>query len=146
MWIPHFRSTVRRVLHDCSLCKRRQIKPQPKRSLASGSTIHKSIILDLYHFEPIMVKHSRKHEERYGCVFTCLVTRAIQLEAARSLETDLFINALRSFVARRGPPSDIYSDNGTNFVGVDREIKQSLQEWNQSQIADFLSQNQIQAI
>ena len=28
-WIPHFRSTVRRVLHNCSLCKRRQIKPQP---------------------------------------------------------------------------------------------------------------------
>ena len=60
------------------------------------------------------------------------------------METDSFINALRRFVARRGPPSDIYSDNGTNFMGADRELKQSLQEWNQSQIADFLSQKGIQ--
>ena len=60
------------------------------------------------------------------------------------METDSFINALRRFVARRGPPSDIYSDNGTNFVGADRKLKQSLQEWNQSQIADFLSQKGIQ--
>ena len=62
---------------------------------------------------------------------------------ARSLDTDSFINALGRFVARRGPPSDIYSDNSTNFVGADREIKQRLQKWNQSQIADFLSQKQI---
>ena len=73
-----------------------------------------------------------------------MVTRAVHLEVVTSMETDSFINALRRFVARRGPPSDIYSDNGTNFVGADRELKQSLQEWNQSQIADFLSQKGIQ--
>ena len=62
---------------------------------------------------------------------------------AKSLETS-FINALRRFIARRGPPSDIYSDNGTNFVGADRELKQSLKQWNQSQIADYQSQKDIQ--
>ena len=91
------------------------------------------------YFGPIMVKHSRKQEKRYGCLFTCMV----HLEVTKSLEADSFINALRRFVARRGPPSDIYSDNGTNFVGADRELKQSLKEWNQSQIADFLSQKEI---
>ena len=30
------------------------------------------------------------------------------------------------------------------FLGADRELRQSLQEWNQSQIADFLSQKEIQ--
>ena len=73
-----------------------------------------------------------------------MVTRAVHLEVVKSMETDSSINALRRFVARRGPPSDIYSNNGTNFVGADRELKQSLQEWNQSQIADFLSQKGIQ--
>lgn len=53
----------------------------------------------------------------------------------KSLETDVFIN---------GPPSDTYSDNGTNFVRADQEFKQSLEERNQSQISDFLSQKDIQ--
>ena len=59
------------------------------------------------YFGPIMVKHSRKQEKRYGCLFTRLVTRAVHLEGARSLETDSFINPLRRFVSIRGPPSDI---------------------------------------
>ena len=81
------------------------------------------------YFAPITVKHLRKQEKRYGCLFTCLVTRAVHLEVARSLETDSFINALRRLIARRGSRSDIYSDNGTNFVGAHRELKQSLEQW-----------------
>ena len=91
-----------------------------------------------------MVKQLHKQEKRYGCLFTCLVTRAVHCEVAKSLGTDSFINELRRFIARRRPPSDIYSDNGTNFVGADRELKQGLEEWNQSQISDYLSQKDIQ--
>ena len=91
-----------------------------------------------------MVKHFGKQEKRYGCLFTCLVIRAVDLEVAKSLETDSFINALKRFIARRGPPSDVYSDNGTSFVGADRELMQSLEEWTQSQISHDLSQKDIQ--
>ena len=142
-WIPHCRSTVRKVLNDCPVCKRRRVKPQPplmaslpKDRLQVAPPFSK---VGVVYFRPLMIKQSRKQEKRYGFLFTCLVTRAVHLEVARSLETDSFINALRKFMARRGPPSDIYSDNGSNFVGADRELKQSLQEWSQSQIADFLS-------
>ncbi|CAG7823415.1 unnamed protein product, partial [Allacma fusca] len=31
------------------------------------------------------------------------------------------------FIARRGKPSHIFSDNGSNFVGADRELKEMLQ-------------------
>ena len=139
---------MRKVLNDCSFCKRRRIKPQPplmaslpKDRLQVAAPFSK---VGVDYFGPITVKHLRKQEKRYGCLFTCLVTRAVLLEVAKSLETDSFINALRRFIARRGPPSDIYSDNGTNFVGADRELKQSLERWNQSQIADYLSQKDIQ--
>ncbi|XP_068723837.1 uncharacterized protein [Montipora capricornis] len=67
-------------------------------------------------FGPLRVKYLRKQEKRYGCLFTCLVTRAIHLEVAFSLSTDSFIMCLRRFIARRGKPTVIYSDNGTNFV------------------------------
>ena len=44
------------------------------------------------------------------------------------LTTDAFINALRRFVARRGKPIRLFSDNGTNFVGAYRELGDALRE------------------
>ena len=79
-----------------------------------------------------MAKHLRNQEKHYSCLFTCLVTRAVHREVAESLETDFVINALRRFVARRGPPSDIHSYNGANLLGADCELRQSLESWNQS--------------
>ncbi|CAB3981867.1 PREDICTED: uncharacterized protein LOC107341021, partial [Paramuricea clavata] len=57
----------------------------------------------------------RKAFKRYICLFTCLVTRAVHLEVAFSLETDSLIMYLQRFVARRGNPQVIYLDNGKNF-------------------------------
>ena len=54
------------------------------------------------------------------CVFVCLVTRAVHLEVVLDLTTDAFIAVLRRFVARRGTPAVIRSDNETNFVGEHR--------------------------
>jgi len=49
----------------------------------------------------------------------CLATKAVHIE----LSTDEFMATLNRFIARRGAPSDIYSDNGPNFVGTHSEIK-----------------------
>ena len=51
----------------------------------------------------------------------------MHLEVAKSFHITSFIYVLRRFVARRGLASDIYSDNGTNFAGADRELRQSLE-------------------
>ena len=70
------------------------------------------------YFGPWHIKEGRKELKRYGVLFTCLASRAIHLETAKSLETDSFINALRRFLARRGPVQLLRSDQGTNFVGA----------------------------
>lgn len=76
----------------------------------------------------------------YVCVFVCLVTRAVHLELVSSLTTADFLATLSRFMSRRGQVLNIYSDNGTNFVGADRELQRKLQEFNKdNKIHDFLA-------
>ena len=58
------------------------------------------------------------HNKHYGAVFTCLTTRPTHLVLAGDLSTDSFILALKRFIARRGQPKVMYSNNGLNFTGA----------------------------
>jgi hypothetical protein len=98
------------------------------------------------YFGPILVKHGRKNEKKYGCIFTCLVTRAVHVEVADSLTTDSFLNCLHRFIARRGAPRLIRSDNGTNFIGADRELRQELTRWDHDQLQNDLNEHRIKWI
>ena len=53
------------------------------------------------------VQQRRVVVKRYGALFTCLASRAAQIELADSLETYSFIKALRRFICRRGPVREI---------------------------------------
>ena len=74
-------------------------------------------------------------EKRYGVILTCLVSRAVHIEIANTLDTDSFVNTLRRFVFRRGPDKMIRSGNGTNLVSGNRELKLAVEQWNVSQIS-----------
>ena len=63
---------------------------------------------------------------------------------AARLDTDLFLNSFRRFVARRESLELIRSDNGGNFVSGECELNHSIKEWNQEKIADFLLQRNVQ--
>lgn len=58
----------------------------------------------------------------YIALFICFTTKAIHLELVGDLTSNSFILALRRFIARRGKPTDIYSDNGTTFVGAYNDL------------------------
>lgn len=72
---------------------------------------------------PFTVLNNNKVEKLYICLFTCLVCRAIHLEVAQSLSAESCIAAIRRFVARRGLPQYILSDNGTNFIGARKQLR-----------------------
>ncbi|XP_076383120.1 uncharacterized protein LOC143260685 [Megalopta genalis] len=77
---------------------------------------------------PFYIKE-RRHRNRtrikvYVAVFTCFVTKAVHLEVAGDLTTDDFMAALKRFVARRRACQNMHSDNGTNFVGADNELRE----------------------
>ena len=60
----------------------------------------------------------------YVCIFVSLAVKAVHIEIVSDLTSEAFIATLRRFIARRGYPSLIWSDNGTNFVGANRKLKE----------------------
>lgn len=88
-----------------------------------------------------------KYCKGYICLFVCFTTKAIHLELATDLSTDTFLAALDRFCARRGKPSEIFSDNGTNFQGAHRKLDEMhkilLSDKRNSIIMDHLTKDNI---
>ncbi|XP_037827391.1 uncharacterized protein LOC119615458, partial [Lucilia sericata] len=67
-----------------------------------------------------------------------ITQRAIHMELVPDLTTIAFIAALRRFISRRGRCATIYSDNATNFIGANKELK--------AMLSDFLSEEHIEVV
>ena len=62
---------------------------------------------------PIRYKVKQKQEKKaYLVLFSCSLTRGVYLELVKGLETAEFLQTLNRFIARKGRPTLIYSDNG----------------------------------
>ncbi|XP_058828010.1 uncharacterized protein LOC131687931 [Topomyia yanbarensis] len=135
-YIPKLRMLIRKVGRSCQYCKVQkavpvppQMAPLPKERLTPFVRPFTYIGVD--YMGPFEVKVGRSLVKRWICLFTCLTVRAVHLELAHSLSTSSCVMAFRRFVARRGAPLEVFSDNGTNFVGANRQLseeKQKLQE------------------
>lgn len=147
-WVIGARSIVRKVVTQCFSCRRitaprvrQKMSDLPVDRVKPDRPPFSFVGID--YFGPFMVKRGRSEVKRYGCMFTCLVVRAIHIEVAYSLDTDSFIHALQRFIARRGVPSEIRSDNGSNFIGAERELRSVIEAWNQQKITCYLQQKMI---
>lgn len=147
-WITKARTVVRRVKYSCVTCKKlygatvvQKMADLPPERLEAGKPPFHYVGVDC--FGPLLVKIGRARAKRYGCIFTCFATRAIHIEKLHSLDTDSFIQGFRRFVARRGYPAKVWSDNGTNFVGACRELGKALKELDRAKIHDYCVQLQV---
>ena len=82
--------------------------------------------------------------KRYGALFTCMTTWAVHLQLAGDMTTDSFILVLHHFRARMGHPKSNRSDNRSNFIGAEKELKDALSKLDQKEIINELNENQIQ--
>ena len=73
---------------------------------------------------PLTFKNGTQCVKGYVAVFICFASKAVHLEAVSSLMSDAVAAALRRFIARPGIPSQIVSDNATNFVGARRDLNE----------------------
>ncbi|XP_050309972.1 uncharacterized protein LOC126745954 [Anthonomus grandis grandis] len=119
-WILGSRRAIKAVISKCAVCRRHNSKP----FYEGAPPLPSDRVRDAAPFEvsgvdmtgPLYIKTG---EKVWICIFTCAIYRAVHLELCMSLSVASFMQALRRFIARRGRPKTIYSDNGTNFVGTD---------------------------
>lgn len=127
-WILRGREAVRRFQRTCPECCRWRSQPTvpkmadlPVARLRLYKPAFYSTGMDC--FGPFEVKIGRRVEKRWGIIFKCLTIRAVHLDVLTSIDTDSFLMALRRFIARRGTPAELYSDQGTNFRGGESELR-----------------------
>ncbi|UYV85001.1 hypothetical protein LAZ67_X004215 [Cordylochernes scorpioides] len=147
-WIPNLRVAIRRCWSECPLCRIRRAKPStPMMAALPGCRVEPQqrsfSIVGMDYFGPMEVSVGRRHEKRYGVLFTCMTTRAIHLEVAHSLTTDSCIMTIRRMICRRGLPLEIFSDNGTNLRGADKELQQALDDYDQEALTENMNSKGI---
>ena len=141
-WITKIRVVVKGVSSRCMLCKRlfakvcsQKMADLPPERVTSGGKPFTCVGIDC--FGPFETKVGRITVKRYGCIFTCFSIRAVHIEKLDTMDTDSFLNAFRRFVARRGRPEKVWSDNGSNFQGGSIELNRALQALDKDAIAEY---------
>ena len=141
-WIIQGKAQCKAVTRNCILCKR--IRKHPISTIQGflptyripGSKVapFSRTIVDAA--GPFAVKVKRSTVKRYIIVYSCLIYRALHLEVVDDLSQDSFLCSFERFVARRGQPTLVRSDNGTNFRGACKELRDLWLNWNENEFID----------
>ncbi|XP_011859476.1 PREDICTED: uncharacterized protein LOC105556968 [Vollenhovia emeryi] len=132
-WIISARSLIKSHIRRCVKCSKHSAKnptqlmgdlPSPRVN-PSPPFSHTGIDYAGPMLITPFVGRGQRGSKHYVAVFVCLATKAIHLECVEDYSTEGFLAAFHRVVSRRGLPSDMYSDNGTNFQGADRELQRS---------------------
>lgn len=122
---------IRSVTRSCVICRRRNVRPTPQMV----GQLPKERVIPGHVFDHVGVDYAGPLQLKLGkvrrptivkvyvCIFVSMSVKAVHLEPVTDLTTEAFISSLKRFVARRGLPTVIHSDNGTNFVGANHELE-----------------------
>lgn len=133
-WIIHGRNLTRHFISKCTRCHRfntktgtQQMGNLPAARITPGRPFLRT---GVDYAGPLLIRTTKgrghKAHKGYLAIFVCMTTKAIHIEPVSDLTTEAFIAAYKRFTARRGLCSDLYSDNGTNFVGANNQLDREL--------------------
>jgi len=142
---------VKTVIHQCLTCYK--FKAQATQQLMGElppSRVQPSrpfLTTGVDYAGPIQLRlgttRSKIITKSYIAIFICFATKAVHIEVVTILTTEAFLAALRHFIARRGKPKTIYSDNGTNFQGASNQLHEIYKMLHSSsqmaRVQDFLA-------
>ncbi|XP_045032123.1 uncharacterized protein LOC116920515 [Daphnia magna] len=134
-WIIKGRVAIKRYLHKCFTCKRHRatpciplMAPLPRHRLIPFQRPFTHVGLD--YFSPCNITIYRR---KSGTLGSCSLTRLV-----------VFLIAFSSFTARRGCPSVVYSDNGTQIVAGDKAIQLGIERLKEQNIVGQMVKQEIE--
>lgn len=119
-WILQGRSQVQKVVRNCIQCRKYGggpyklplMPPLPPERVKFSNPF---TFTGIDYFGPVKVQEDGSIEKRWVCLFTCLAVRAVHMEVVKDSSAEECVLAIRRFVAVRGLPQVITSDNATQF-------------------------------
>ncbi|XP_069363934.1 uncharacterized protein [Maniola hyperantus] len=152
-WPIGGRNLARRTTRNCLKCRRFKGESMtnimgnlPRERLASDYPFN---IVGTDFAGPFMITDRKgrgaKITKCYLCIFICFTYKCMHLEAVSELSTNAYLLALRRLICRRGIPTQVWSDNGRNYVGAAREIGDLLKSGEfQDSVQDFATNQNIE--
>ena len=138
------KSAINRVVNCCIPCQRSQ-KTAPTQRIGELPAERLEVTPPFMHtgldcWGPVPVKHGgRGTHKRWVLICTCFVTRGITLYPLKDMTTSTIVNALTKHVNQFPTTRHLYSDKGSNFVGADREIRESVRQWDKNELTNKLT-------
>ncbi|KAG7295038.1 hypothetical protein JYU34_022507 [Plutella xylostella] len=131
-WIMSARRVTRHITYRCVQCYRSKARPtQPYMAdlppdRVRGARPFLGVGTDFA--GPFYIKTSTLRNAKitkcYLCIFVCLSVKAVHLEVVSDLTVEAFVAAFARFSNRRGLPTLVRSDCGTNYSGTDKYLKE----------------------
>ena len=149
-WIVGAHDLAKSIKYRCVFCREMEAKAELQVMADLPSSRLKPFTPPFHftscdYFGPYNVKIGRnKTCKHYGVIFTCLNSRAVHLDLATDCSTMEFIQVLRRFYAVRGVPSLMLSDNGTQFIGAERQLREMIQGWDKNKLQEFSAEKGMQ--
>lgn len=144
--IAHLRTIVKQTARNCAKCRIKAAVPRsppmaPLPVQRLEPFVRPFTFVGLDYFGPLTVKVGRSEVKRWVALFTCLTVRAIHLEVVHSLSSESCILAIRRFIDRRGAPAEFFSDNGSSFIGANKQLQLEIAAMNEVLASTFTNTN-----
>ena len=129
-WITNIHRIVKKIRFNCTKCKKidriaeKQVMGRLPTPRLQPSAPFMFVSCDL--FGPMTIRgeiNKRSQGKCFGIIFTCMATRAVSLDITSNYSSQALMMAIRRFIAIRGSPREIFSDLGSQLVGVRNYLK-----------------------
>ena len=140
-WIHRGLPLAKLVIKQCAWCQSRQARQIARqtaplhftRENAPRGRVFFSIGIDMFGPMEVTQGRGKRRGKRYGLIFTCGFSRAINVEVMRDATAESCLLAFKRHTAMYGQPEYINSDQGTNLTYVRKVLDEIQTVWEDAQ-------------